>query len=102
MDKFTLSGIVIVCIWLLAIIKLSYDQLNLFKAYKAKIDPSFPALQNEINLKNLITVTKLRLKVIFRKYPDNQEVNKLARKTQRSVVATALVFVLLFILNLFI
>ena len=34
--------VLIMCLWMLAGIKTAYDQMKLFKEYKAKIDPSFP------------------------------------------------------------
>jgi len=36
------------------VIKLTYDQMKLFKRYKALVDPSFPTAANDANLLNAI------------------------------------------------
>lgn len=97
MDKFELSILIVVAIWMLAGVKLTVDQLRLYRAYKEEIDPTFPAATTDVNPLNAFSILKWRLRVIFSRYPKNPKVDKLARKVHYTLVGVSMLFVAMMI-----
>ena len=74
-------------------VKFTVDQLRLFRAYKTEIDPTFPAETTDVNPLNAFSILKWRLRVIFSRYPNNPNVDKLARQVQVTFFSILILFV---------
>ena len=97
MNKFTISIVTIVTIWMLTGVKFTVDQLKLYRAYKTEIDPTFPAETTDVNPLNAFSILKWRLRVIFSRYPNNPNVDKLARRVQVAFFSILILFVAMMI-----
>ena len=97
MNKFTISIVTIVTIWMLTGVKFTVDQLKLYRAYKTEIDPTFPAETTDVNPLNAFSILKWRLRVIFSRYPNNPNVEKLARRVQVTFFSILILFVAMMI-----
>lgn len=93
MDKSTAFILLVMIIWMVAIIILTIVQLKLFRAYRDEIDPTFPAETTDVNPLNAFSILKWRLRVIFSRYPNNPNVDKLARQVQVTFFSILILFV---------
>ena len=95
MDNFTLLGMGAVGVWMIVGVKLISDQLKLLKLYRKEFNPPYPLLPGETHAmfknnpseSNISTIlqwsgTVRRLKVMMSKYPENPEMDNLARRVR--------------------
>ena len=97
MNKFSIFIVTIVTIWMLTGVKFTVDQLKLYRVYKTEIDPTFPAETTDVNPLNAFSILKWRLRVIFSRYPNNPNVDKLARRVQVAFFSILILFVAMMI-----
>lgn len=99
MNSFEVTEIVIIAIWMATLIKMSVDQMKLYKAYKESLDATLPLSSDEVSMNPLSQFRLIQryLKIIFTKYPNMPKVDKLARIARWNIFFALGLFLLIII-----
>jgi hypothetical protein len=95
MNGDALLTFIIVCVWLIVCVKTTYDHAKLVRVYQAKIDSTHPTspFDNNLTILNPFSLTKKRLSMVFSKYPEHPDVDRLASRVRKDVVLMVATFV---------
>lgn len=97
MEDFGYLEILAFSVWILFGIKSMYDDMQLVKAYQKDINSSFrpsPFTENH-TVRNPISIMKERWRMVYGRYPEHPEVDRLARRVRRDTVVMFILFILL-------